>query len=158
MKKVRTIVTFVAGASVGFISCGALAVRSVLKSDELREAAANILANKIAEFLVPDTKNMPRRNKISYTTYYEREEAKRHHDMGRMCCFETREAAEDVLSRMDDILVEYGNVSLADFYDLCGVSCGYTDHKYGWTSLDDATVIFNDDMYSIKLPPFEELN
>lgn len=34
-------------------------------------------------------------------------------------------------------------VSVADMYDLCGMTCNYTDNKYGWKSLaraDNATV------------------
>jgi hypothetical protein len=158
MKKVRTIVTFVAGVSVGFISCGALAVRSVLKSDELREAAANVLADKIAGFLVPEVKDTARKERISYMGYYYREEAKRHNRMARICCFNTRREAEDVLSRMDDLIVEYGFISLEDFYELCGAPHGPADHKYGWKGLDGAEVILRDGMYEIKLPTLQELD
>lgn len=158
MKNVKTIVTFVAGVSVGFISCGTLAIRSVLKSDELREATANILAYKVAEFLVPEIKDTSRKERISYMGYYYREEAKRHNRMARICCFNTRREAEDVLSRMDDLIVEYGFISLEDFYELCGVPHGPADHKYGWKSLDGAEVILRDGMYEIKLPTLQELD
>lgn len=48
-----------------------------------------------------------------------------------------RGEAEEVLEAMKDLLCTYGTVSVADLYDLVGVSCNYTDNNYGWTKLDD---------------------
>lgn len=64
----------------------------------------------------------------------------------------TRGEAEEVLSRMDDIISTYGIVSVADFYDLVGVTCNYTDNKYGWTNIRNAEVVRLRDGYMIKLP------
>ena len=44
---------------------------------------------------------------------------------------ESRGEAEDVLERMDELIATYQVVSVADFYDLVGVSGNYTDNKYG---------------------------
>ena len=53
---------------------------------------------------------------------------------------------------MDDLIETYGLVSVADFYDLVGVTGDYTDNKYGWTDLRNANVIRVRDGYMIKLP------
>lgn len=65
---------------------------------------------------------------------------------------DTRGEAEEVLSRMDELVSTYGIVSVADFYDLCGVTCQYTDNKYGWTNIRNAQVVRVRDGYMIKMP------
>lgn len=64
----------------------------------------------------------------------------------------SRGEAEEVLTRMDELLETYKMVTVADFYDLVGVTCDYTDNNYGWTSLRSADVIRVRDGYIIKLP------
>lgn len=64
----------------------------------------------------------------------------------------TRGEAEDVLARMDELVSTYGIVSVADFYDLCGITCQYTDNRYGWTNIRNAQVIRVRDGYMIKMP------
>ena len=64
----------------------------------------------------------------------------------------TRGEAEDVLARMDELVSTYGIVSVADFYDLCGITCQYTDNKYGWTNIRNAQVVRVRDGYMIKMP------
>ena len=53
---------------------------------------------------------------------------------------------------MDELLETYKMVTVADFYDLVGVTCDYTDNNYGWTSLRSAEVVRVRDGYIIKLP------
>ena len=47
--------------------------------------------------------------------------------------FDTRGEADEVLSSMDELMDRYGVVSVADMYDLCGMTCNYTDKKYQTT-------------------------
>jgi hypothetical protein len=65
---------------------------------------------------------------------------------------DNRGEAEDVLSRMDELISTYGLVSVADLYDLVGVTGNYTDNKYGWTDIRSASVIRVRDGYMLKLP------
>lgn len=65
---------------------------------------------------------------------------------------ETRGEAEAVLSRMDEIMEEYGTVRVADLYDLVGVTGQYTDNSYGWTNIRNAEVVRVRDGYKIKMP------
>lgn len=66
--------------------------------------------------------------------------------------FESRGEAEEVLDRMDELIDTYRAVSVADMYDLAGLSCDYTDNKYGWTSLRSADIVRVSGGYMIKLP------
>lgn len=54
--------------------------------------------------------------------------------------FESRGEAELVLDNMLEILGDYKQVTVADFYDLAGVTTEFTDNKYGWTDLRGARV------------------
>ena len=65
---------------------------------------------------------------------------------------ETRGEAEAVLSRMDEVMEEYGQVRVADLYDLVGVSGNYTDNNYGWTNIRNADIVRVRDGYKIKMP------
>lgn len=72
---------------------------------------------------------------------------------------ENRGEAEDVLCRMDELISTYGLVSVADFYDLVGITGNYTDNKYGWTDIRTASVVrAGRDGYMIKLPKALPLN
>lgn len=54
---------------------------------------------------------------------------------------DSRGEAEEVLTRMDELISCYGVVSVADLYDLIGVTGSYTDNKYGWTNIRNARVV-----------------
>lgn len=55
--------------------------------------------------------------------------------------FETRGEAELVLDGMLEILgSECHQVTVADFYDLAGMTTNFTDNKFGWTDLRTARV------------------
>lgn len=65
---------------------------------------------------------------------------------------ENRGEAEAVLSRMDELLEQYGVVSIADLYDLVGEPHNYTDCKYGWMNLRSAEAVRVRDGYMLRLP------
>lgn len=66
--------------------------------------------------------------------------------------FETRGEAEEVLSKMDEMVERYQLVSVADFYDMAGLSSEFTDNKYGWTNIRNAEAVRVRDGWTIKLP------
>ena len=67
--------------------------------------------------------------------------------------FETRGDAEIVLDAMDEIISEYGVVSVSEFYDLAGVSIdNYQLKNFGWDTLVGARVRFINDGYAIQFP------
>ena len=67
--------------------------------------------------------------------------------------FPSRGDAEQVLDGMLEILDQYDQVTVSDFYDLCGVTTEFTDNKYGWKDLRNARVVRNGrDGFMIELP------
>lgn len=60
--------------------------------------------------------------------------------------------AEEVLDRMCELIETYGEASVADLYDLVGISCRHTDNKYGWTDLSRASVVRSRSGYLLKMP------
>lgn len=66
--------------------------------------------------------------------------------------FDNKQDANDVLDRMNDMIDEYGCVSVQDLCVLIGCDSGYTDNKWGWTSLRGAEVLSCRDGYTLDLP------
>lgn len=96
--------------------------------------------------------------KVSYRSYYQddrreyakpRAQAQYSYDD---IVFDNRGDAEQVLCRMEELLARFEVVSVADLFDMAGISCNYTDNKYGWTDLRDAYVERVRDGYIIHLP------
>lgn len=54
--------------------------------------------------------------------------------------FESRGEAEEVLSSLVDIVEDYETATVADFYDLVGITGSFTDNKYGWNDFGGASV------------------
>ena len=66
--------------------------------------------------------------------------------------FDDRREAEDVLTTMVELVDQYGQVTVADLYDLVGQTSNFTDYKWGWDNLASASVARVRDGYSLKLP------
>lgn len=101
-----------------------------------------------------------RSSKVSYRSYYDNPDSRGSSNSRARSVYEyddiifnSRGEAEEVLDRMDELVDLYGNVSVAEFYDLAGVSSEYTSNKYGWTDIHTAKVVrVSGDGYMIKLP------
>ena len=134
-----------------------------------KKALSDIVSNGIDMLLYGESGASKRRNsnsRVSYTNYYERDRGRnRDRDRDRESYSRVRSAynfddiilddrgeAEDVLSRMDDLIEAYGMVSVADLNDLVGITGSYTDNKYGWTNLRDASILRVREGYMLKLP------
>lgn len=147
-----------------FISEDAGNVKSYILMDVLvpavKKAISDIVTNGIEMMLYGETgrKKNSNSSRISYRDYYKDDRRSRDRVVSRSSydyddiILETRGEAEDVLSRMDEIMDTYGIVSVADFYDLVGVTGSFTDNKYGWTNIRSANVLRTRDGYMIKLP------
>lgn len=67
--------------------------------------------------------------------------------------FDHKEDAAAVLKQLDDMMREYRQVSVADLYDLAGISHDYTDNDYGWKNIRNAEIVrLRDGGYTIKMP------
>lgn len=76
---------------------------------------------------------------------------RRYHDFSEIE-LESRDEAYLVLNRLEDIIDEYGLATVADLYDLCGITTEYTDENWGWTSPRNMSVIRSRHGYMLQLP------
>lgn len=145
-------------------------VKSYIFEDIVVPAVKDIILDAVRAFLgVSGNSRVGRSStssKISYRKYYDDRDRRDSGNVSRTrtgydyddIILESRGEAEDVLERMDELIATYQVVSVADFYDLVGVSGNYTDNKYGWTDIRNASVIHVRDGYMIKLPKALPLN
>lgn len=130
----------------------------------LKKTISDVITNGIDMLLYGESRNKKKnQSSVSYRNYYERDsreercsERKRYNYDEIL--LDSRGEAEEVLVKMDEIVDKYGTISVADFYELVGVSGNYTDNKYGWTNIRDAKVIRTRDGFIIKLPRAVPLN
>lgn len=64
----------------------------------------------------------------------------------------TRVEAQEVIGRLFDLVSQYESATVADLYELCGVSGQYTDEKWGWTDIRGAGVVRVAGGYLLDLP------
>lgn len=147
-----------------FISEDAANVKSYIVMDVLvpavKKAISDIVRDGIDMILYGESRGRRSSSASSYVSY---RDYSRSDDRGRDSrtrsgythddiILDSRGEAEEVLTRMDELIDTYGNVSVADLYDLIGKSCEYTDNKYGWTNIRNAEPIRVRDGYMLKLP------
>jgi len=65
---------------------------------------------------------------------------------------DTRNEADEVIDRLYDLVGTYDTASVADLYELLGLSSSHTDHKWGWADLHGAGVQRIRDGYLLDLP------
>ena len=66
--------------------------------------------------------------------------------------FQHRGEAEAALQQMHDAIARYGIVTVADLYDMAGLTAPYTSQKYGWMNVNGVNVMRTRDGYVLKLP------
>ena len=104
-------------------------------------------------------------SKISYQKYYERETGyKTPTRVNATYGYEVREFildnrgdAESVLDQIQDLMSEYGVVTVSDYYDLVGVSGQFTDNYYGWTDMNGMRTRAVRNGWLIELPSPRQL-
>lgn len=69
----------------------------------------------------------------------------------------TKEEADLVLERMNDVVDQYEIISLADLNDMLGQATSHTDYKWGWSNLRGASVRQIREGYLLDLPPLEPI-
>jgi hypothetical protein len=70
----------------------------------------------------------------------------------------TRVEAEEVIDRLFDVVSRYETATVADLYEMVGVTGNYTDDKWGWTDLRGASVQRVRNGYLLDLPRPEPLD
>lgn len=64
----------------------------------------------------------------------------------------TQQYAETLLANMHDLLNQYRVVTVADLYELAGITTQPSDNAYGWTSLEGARIAIVREGYRLELP------
>jgi hypothetical protein len=90
--------------------------------------------------LTPDTYvngygRLPAKKKtgyVSYSTKQKSKEGKTYKDI----VYATLDDTSKVLNAMVSLIDEFGFVSVADLYELVGITGNYADYKIGWHNLD----------------------
>ena len=151
-----------------FISEDANSVKSYLFSDvfvpALKKLLSDIVKDGVEMLLYGSTGGRGNRTDrfrgdyVSYTKYSDRRDDRRYSD-NRSSVYSynditlnNRGEAEEVLLRMDELIEMYGVVTVADLYDLVGVTGTYLDNKYGWMNIRNAEVVRVRDGYLLKFP------
>lgn len=118
-------------------------------ADLINSAISMLLFGEVVRRGVKRQGGNPNTSKVNYGGYFnngQRPERLPRYERSRIAhnfddvYFNTRGEAELVLDGMMEILNDYKQVTVADFYDLAGVSTEFTDNKYGWTDLRGARV------------------
>ena len=137
-------------------------VKRTLVNDMLIPAAKNLVSNMISTavnmvlfnnkgpsnysgYYQPTTYYQPRYSQPSYSAFYSQNNGPQPpvqtgYSTTQEILFTSRGDAEAVLSQMNEALTAYSHVSVADFFDLAGVTANYTDYSYGWYNLAGATI------------------
>lgn len=134
----------------------------------IKKAVSDIIVNGIDMLLYGETgyRKDSNKSRVSYRSYYDRPDRRDREESRRRrtsydyddIILDTRGEAEEVLTKMDDLIDTYGIVSVADLYELVGIDGNYTDNKYGWTDLRNANVVRLRDGYMLKLPKALPIN
>lgn len=130
----------------------------------VKKALSDIVKDGVDMILYGET-NRARKNgnpsRINYRGYYERDSDRRDRPSSRSrepldydeIVLDSRGDAEAVLDAMNDIISQYGIVSVSDLYDLANLDHPpYTMNKYGWTNITGAKAVRVRDGYALKLP------
>lgn len=149
-----------------FVPDDMASVKSYILMDVIVPGIKNAISDAVNIMLFGETRRTSTRkssgSKVSYQRYYdEKRDDRREYSRPRVAdgfeyddiIFETRGDAILVLESMDAAIASYGMVSVADLYDLAGVTCrSYTANKYGWTDIHNAKAVRIRDGYILQLP------
>lgn len=140
----------------------------------IKSLLADTITNGINMFLYGDGRASDRvardrnRTYVSYNRYYDDDRRDRNrrnlsrsqrarHQFDEVI-FETRGDAERTLSRLIDIVEEYDEVTVADFYEFVDIEASYTDRNWGWTNLRSTAIVRVPGGYIIDFPRAEVLD
>lgn len=159
------------GFMSNFISEDAKSVKSYVFGEVLipaiKKAISDIVTDGIDIILYGESRKGSRRSPSggvtynSYSGYYNDRRPRMNERQalttpGYFCediILDKRADAEEVLTRLDELIEAYGLVRVSDLYDLVGMSCDFTYNNYGWTNIRNANIQrTRDGGYAIKMP------
>lgn len=141
-----------------------------------KDAIADGFQQGVERMLFPDSNPRSRRGRrpgsggsyVSYDRYSRRDSrdeprsvsrrARANHDFDEII-LATRVEAEEVVEQLFEIVSKYDVVSVADLYNLVGVTGNFTDEKWGWTDIRGAGVTrLRNGEYLLDLPRPEPID
>lgn len=138
-------------------------VKSYIVNDVIIPKIKNVISETIDMLLYGSTGGSSKRStasKISYRSYYDEPRGRKTHEEPRQrrgyeyedVILDNSGEAHEIIRLMDEMVERYGMVSVADLYDLVGISPKHTDNKYGWMDISKAEVVRVRDKWMIKMP------
>lgn len=132
----------------------------------IKKAIVDIVTDGINIVMYGDANiGKKRGSKINYCSYsddrYERSRTSKRRDAYDYddIILDTRAEAEDVLNSLDEIIDGYDMASVADLYELVGITdTSYTANDYGWFDLRSARTVHVREGWLLKLPRPVPLN
>ena len=153
-----------------FISEDIASVKNYIFMDVLvpaiKKAVYDIVTNGIDMFLYGGSgkgKSSSAGSKVSYRSYYDQKNSNNSYRGSENVrsnsgfdyddiIFINRGEAEAAKEQMQDTINRYGIVTVADLYDMAGLTAPYTSQKYGWMSMNNVEAVRVRDGYMLKLP------
>lgn len=140
------------------------------------QAAASEVLHQSIDIIMPvsSRRGVPRRGVGGFTEYrnggtrrtpWDREDPRESgvdrrtratHSFDQVIIYDRAEA-QTVLDEMYNLLDQYDQVTVGDFYDCVGETKEFTDENYGWTTLAGTRIIRRNGGYVVDLPPTEHL-
>lgn len=157
-------------AKDNFILSDMKSVSSSCVKDILIPAAKNLIYDMVADglnmLLYGETGGNRRRSRDrdgSYRRFFDTVDDRKRSSRRSISRFDlddvilsSKDEAEEVLDRMDDLIERYGIASVGDFKSLIGERSEHTDEKFGWTSFKSADIMRirdgRDEGYLIRVP------
>ena len=149
-----------------FLPDDVTSVKSYILMDVIVPGVKNAIADVVSIMLFGEAGRIGGKkgngSKVSYQRYYDdRRDDRRDYARPRSAAydyddiiFESRGDADLVLDQLEAAINQFGLASVADLYDLAGITCpNYTANKYGWTDIRSARVVRIRDGYILQLPP-----
>lgn len=153
-----------------FISEDICNVKSYIWNDVIVPIVKKAISETVDVILYGESGHSKKKSpasRVSYRSYYEDRDDNRRRDYGSIrrsnydyndIVLENRGDAEEVLIKLDELIDVYGSASIADLYDMVGMSGSYTDNRYGWDKPGVGSVVHVRDGWLLKLPKVIILN
>lgn len=136
----------------GLLFAGGVVLGGVVATKTTLIVVSEEIQKVLDDHLNDRKKKNPHFHYVSYMDYKKQQRDFSRGNRIEEIIFERRGDAEEVLNKMDEIIGNYGYVTVADFYELSGITSSYESAKYGWTDLKTADVHRVRDGYILQLP------
>lgn len=154
-----------------FVSDDVPSVGTYIVFDVMIPAAKNMLMDMVSEgverMLFGDSRRSrtssirPQAGYTSYSSYYGRAQPPKAREVTRRdrathnfddIVLDNRGEAENIIDRLSDLIENYDTATVADLYDLAGITSNFTDDRWGWYTLEGASVSHLREGYLLNLP------